>query len=272
MGAISCWRFCTSHTGRVAIHHPSTSTVTSYLRCKYPIVVSRRLNGQAENLQTTCLAAAISNSICLPTDERCICTDEQLNEAVAICVAATCTTREALSTHEPNSQTTPGPMLTLNNSDEEYYRDAVRYARSARPNIYTLFRRIPRPGCNRNVHESICQIYDLGVLLVGRSIHIFGLHRASNNFQITTSPCCGYPSVVYENPPLAETPTFGPGTLLISALAVRPTQPRVLLVWTQLSPRLSCISVANLLFQLPHSVRAKIFGKFLLTTSQKIFR
>ncbi|CZR68873.1 related to integral membrane protein PTH11 [Phialocephala subalpina] len=43
-----------------------------------------------------CLANAVVNSTCSPTDQQCICTDAPLNAQVNVCVQSTCTIKESL--------------------------------------------------------------------------------------------------------------------------------------------------------------------------------
>ncbi|KAK4085145.1 uncharacterized protein Triagg1_135 [Trichoderma aggressivum f. europaeum] len=45
-----------------------------------------------------CLASAIGNSTCSPTDVKCTCESSTIQETSAICIATTCTVRESLTT------------------------------------------------------------------------------------------------------------------------------------------------------------------------------
>ncbi|EXJ56350.1 uncharacterized protein A1O5_12617 [Cladophialophora psammophila CBS 110553] len=45
-----------------------------------------------------CTLAGIAQSNCAPTDQACICTNQQLAEAITVCVAMNCTIREQLTT------------------------------------------------------------------------------------------------------------------------------------------------------------------------------
>ncbi|KAG4441555.1 hypothetical protein IFR05_002940 [Cadophora sp. M221] len=44
----------------------------------------------------TCLASGLETSSCAPTNSTCVCLDVTLQEAVAVCVASTCTIKESL--------------------------------------------------------------------------------------------------------------------------------------------------------------------------------
>ncbi|KAK0107936.1 hypothetical protein ONS96_003722 [Cadophora gregata f. sp. sojae] len=46
----------------------------------------------------TCLANAVANSTCTPTDTACVCTNVPLNAAVSVCVQSTCSVKQSLTT------------------------------------------------------------------------------------------------------------------------------------------------------------------------------
>ncbi|KAI0012489.1 hypothetical protein F4779DRAFT_567749 [Xylariaceae sp. FL0662B] len=70
----------------------------------------------------TCLISAITNSTCAPTDQTCICSDVNLNNQAAACIAAACNVRESLTTKnatsflcgmEPNTDYSYVPILIV---------------------------------------------------------------------------------------------------------------------------------------------------------------
>lgn len=51
----------------------------------------------ANQEQLQCTQTSFTKATCVPTDQACICTSEQFDEEVTLCVTSSCTVREFLS-------------------------------------------------------------------------------------------------------------------------------------------------------------------------------
>ncbi|KAH7327466.1 CFEM domain-containing protein [Rhexocercosporidium sp. MPI-PUGE-AT-0058] len=61
-----------------------------------PWVSSQGTIASLPSCALTCLATGLETSACAPTNSTCVCLDVTLQEAVAVCVASTCTIKESL--------------------------------------------------------------------------------------------------------------------------------------------------------------------------------
>ena len=78
------------------------SGASSCLRCRSHLGFLGDL--KLTYMKSKCLAEAISNSPCSPTNATCICSDKTLDREVTLCVTKSCTIKEALSMrHQDNS-------------------------------------------------------------------------------------------------------------------------------------------------------------------------
>lgn len=87
----------------------------SRMRCMYN---RERLDSESTDklLQQSCFAIAVKESSCTPTVTGCICTDQQLQSNMQVCVTQTCTRREALTTKNITSTLCHEPKRNAGNS------------------------------------------------------------------------------------------------------------------------------------------------------------
>ena len=84
----------------------------------------------ANQEQLRCMQTSFTKATCDPTDQACICTSEQFDEEVTLCVTSSCTVRESLSMYPwmlvPRDKRTRRANIQRASSNKEDIRHKLR--------------------------------------------------------------------------------------------------------------------------------------------------